>query len=397
MKIATSWSIAPDAKAAFEETFATLTRKLGGYPSYLLVYFTDAYAAEDFQLPLGALPAGVKVHGCTSCQGVMTEEGVHAQNGYALALLGIQDAPGAYGVGCCQQGAAPREAARTALTRALADADRTGELPDYLWLNASPGNEEQVILGLQDVVGANVPIVGGSAADNDVAGRWQLLTRAAVETDAVVVSVLFPSGRSAYSFQSGYTPNVLKGTVTSATGRVIHTIDHKPAADVYNIWTGGLLDDVLPAGGNVLLKTTLTPLGRVAGKVGEVSYFSLSHPDAVHADGSLSLFTHVEPGQEMFLMRGSIDGLVTRAARVAQAAIELEDLDTDDLLGAIIVYCAGCMLTVQDRMPEVVEKLNQTLGGKPFIGIFTFGEQGCLLDGTASHGNLMISSLVFAS
>jgi hypothetical protein len=396
MKIATSWSTAPDTKAAFEECFAALTNKLDGYPSYLLIYFTERYPAASLLAALEGLPAEVKVHGCTSCQGVMTEEGVHSDDGRALALLGIRDAQGAYGVGCCPQGTTPREAARTALIRALVDAGRPGEQPDYVWLNASPGHEEQVILGLQDVVSTEVPIVGGSAADNDVAGRWQLLTRNGVETDAVVVSVLFPSCRSTYSFQSGYSPNAHRGIVTSASGRVIHTIDQQPAAAVYNTWTRGLLDAVLPMGGNVLMRTTLTPLGRVAGTVGDVSFFTLSHPDSVGADGSLSLFTQVEAGQEMFLMTGSKDGLVTRAARVTQAAIELEDFAPDQLHGAIIVYCAGCMLTVQERMPEVVEKLNRTLDGKPFIGIFTFGEQGCLLDGSASHGNLMISSLVFA-
>ena len=62
----------------------------------------------------------------------------------------------------------------------------------------------------------------------------------------------------------------------------------------------------------------------------------------------------------------------------------------------MVVYCAGCMMTVQQRLPEVAAELNTALGGKPYIGIFTFGEQGCLLDGHPAHGNLMISSLVFA-
>jgi hypothetical protein len=81
---------------------------------------------------------------------------------------------------------------------------------------------------------------------------------------------------------------------------------------------------------------------------------------------------------------------------VAKAAVDRGGFAADAILGAVVVYCAGCMMTVQDRLPDVVAELNNSLGGKPFIGIFTFGEQGCLLDGHASHGNLMISSLVFA-
>lgn len=404
VRIATSWSTAPDAKSAFEQALAVLLGKIEGYPSLLFVYFTELYPAEAILAALDFLPLEVKVHACTSCQGVMTEDGVHGEDGRALALFGIRDGDGAYGVGKSAKADTPRAAAGAALLLALADAGRLGELPDLIWLNAAPGHEEQVLLGIQDVVGIDIPIIGGSAADNGVAGRWQLLTRHGVDNDAVVVSVMFPSCRTACSFQSGYVPSGRRGIATSVSGRVVHEIDHRPAAEVYNHWTGGLLDAVLPDGGNILALTTLAPLGRVSGHVsghvsgrgGDASYFTLSHPDAVLADGSLRLFTEIEAGQELFLMSGSRDSLIARAARVTEAAIELEAFDSRAVLGAMIVYCAGCMLTVRDRMQQVVDELNQALDRKPFIGIFTFGEQGNLHGGGATHGNLMIPSLVFA-
>lgn len=397
MRIATSWSTAPETKTAFEEALANLISKMGGYPSLLFVYFTERYPAESILTALASLPPEVKVHGCTSCQGVMTEDGVHSEDGRALALFGILDADGVYGVGACVQGSTPRGAASTALTLALTDAGRPGELPDLIWLNAPPGHEELVLQGIQDVVGMDIPIVGGSAADNEVAGRWHLLTRNAVDNDAIVISVMFPSCRVACSFQSGYSPSGQHGIATAVSGRVIHAIDNRPAAEVYNSWTDGLIDAIVPTGGNILSLTSLMPLGRVAGRVGDASYFTLSHPDAVLADGSLRLFTDVEQGQELFLMTGSKESLIARAARVTEAAIELESFDSREVHGVVMVYCAGCMLTVQDRMPQVVDAMNRTLGGKPFIGIFTFGEQGSILGGGASHGNLMISSLVFSS
>ena len=63
--------------------------------------------------------------------------------------------------------------------------------------------------------------------------------------------------------------------------------------------------------------------------------------------------------------------------------------------GALVIYCAGCMLTVQDRMGEVAQGVCQVLGDKPFLGSFTFGEQGCFIGGSNHHGNLMISVVVF--
>lgn len=396
MRIATSWSTSADGNSAFNDAFADLVAKLGDRPSHVLLYFTEGYRAESLLEEIKRLPAGIKVHGGTSCRAVMTEEGMHCEDGRALALFGIRDPDGAFGVGAAPLGDATRQAAQQALHAALADAGRPGELPALIWMNAAPGNEEQVLAGIADLVGTGVPVLGGSVADDAVAGRWRLLTRDTVFSDGVVISVLFPTLRTSYSFQSGYAPVPPGGTVTSATGRVVHSIDGRPAAEIYRAWTGSLLDDVPASGGNVLALTTLAPLGRLVGRIGEFAYYTLCHPNEILADGSMSLFAELGTDEQLFLMSGSKESLISRAGRVMQAAIDLERLQADQVMGAVVVYCAGCMLTVQDRMDEVAKSLDETLRRKPFIGIFTFGEQGCLLEGQATHGNLMISSLVFA-
>ena len=186
-----------------------------------------------------------------------------------------------------------------------------------------------------------------------------------------------PDSDLSSSLQSGYLPTLHSGIVTSITGRVVNTIAHRTAAEVYREWTDGLLDGVPAAGGNILALTTLAPLGRMLGKVGEVPFYTLSHPDALLPNGSLSLFSEVAVGEEVVLMAGSRESLVARASRMRKAAVDLGGFLADAIRGAVVVYCAGCMMTVQDRLPDVVAKLNASLGGRPFIGIFSFGEQGC--------------------
>jgi hypothetical protein len=85
------------------------------------------------------------------------------------------------------------------------------------------------------------------------------------------------------------------------------------------------------------------------------------------------------------LMKGTLESLVSRAGRVADRARQ-----KGRCIGGLVTYCAGCMLAVDDRMPEVVDSVNSVLRA-PFLGIFTFGEQGALLGPRAYHGNLMIS------
>ncbi len=42
--------------------------------------------------------------------------------------------------------------------------------------------------GIEETVGSNVPIVGGSAADNTIEGHWQQFANGQVYTDGVIVT-----------------------------------------------------------------------------------------------------------------------------------------------------------------------------------------------------------------
>jgi hypothetical protein len=97
-------------------------------------------------------------------------------------------------------------------------------------------------------------------------------------------------------------------------------------------------------------------------------------------------------------MKGSKDALVTRPKRVVESALRNTPAGGHDerIVGGLVIYCAGCMLTIKDRMGEVVESFASAMGARiPFLGGFTFGEQGCFFGGENRHGNLMISVLLF--
>lgn len=49
---------------------------------------------------------------------------------------------------------------------ALSRVNRSGELPSLVLLHATPGIEETLIESIDNKFGSQVPIIGGSAADN---------------------------------------------------------------------------------------------------------------------------------------------------------------------------------------------------------------------------------------
>lgn len=393
MKIANAWSTAENTEEAVRTAYDKVYRELDGPPDWLVVYTSVKHDVLAVMNTLHRIAPDVSLHGGTSCLGVMTEDGFHTVNGVGLGLFGLKDPAGRYGVGSIENSDDPRAAGAAAAREALAAAGVTDKAPAMIWLTSAPGVEEDVLSGIEDVVGSHVPIAGGSSADNTISGEWKQFVNGRVYSRGIVVSALFPSTRLHSCFRSGYYPTGHSGVVTGASGRILHTIDNRPAAEVYNEWTdGGLKGRAI--GDNVLEATALRPLGRPK-EIGAMTLYRLSHPETLTANGGLSLFTNIEVGEKIALMSGSRAGLIARSGVIAGYALERAGISSDQVAGALVIFCAGCMLTLQDEMEKAASRIREALGGNPFLGAFTFGEQGCLVDNTNYHGNLMTSVIVF--
>jgi len=397
--VSAATSAQPDVGPALAELHAALGIAERGRPDFLAVHASLAWDVDS--LRAGALDAlaGGHLHGGTSCRGVMGNGGARLSDRAGVGAFAIWDADGDFGSGSAELGADPRAAAAAATRDALAAAGRVGEAPELIWLTAAPGSEELVLSGIIDVVGAHPRIMGGSAADDDVSGNWRQFDATGVRSDGVVVSVLFTSRPVSLSYQNGYAPAGPSAEVTRVEGRRILTLDHRPAADVYAEWIAACGADPLPEVGaqavSILAESTFQPLGRVAGALNGVEQFALVHPAERHADGSLVVFADVSQGERVWLMKGSPESLVARAGRVAaQAAHHRLNRDAP-VAGALVIFCGGCMLAITDQMDRVAAEVDRALEGRPFLGIFTFGEQGVLASGGVEHANLMISCAAF--
>ncbi|XYI00212.1 FIST signal transduction protein [Sorangium sp. So ce1128] len=393
MKMATASSTAGSADAAFAEAMSALRASLGGEPDHVFLSYTEAYDLDELARATAALPASVRVHGSSSCLSVMTAAGIHGAGGPGLALFGIADAQGAYGAAAEPIGESPRAAAACAARRAMEDAGREGKPPALFWLTAPLGVEEQILLGIEDAVGPDVPVFGGSSAANSLDGVLSQLEHGKAHRGAVLLSALYPSGEIAHAFSSGYTPTEHRGWVTRSEGRRVPEIDGLPAAEVYNRWTDGLFSAQL-GGGSIAAESSLSPLGRPSGWAGKVPQYLLIHPNAVDKDNALTFGVHINEGDELVLMAGSREGLLGRIQSVAGAALEAARPSFQPQ-GALVIFCAGCMLAVRDDIERVVQGMAAALGPTPFLGTFTFGEQGCFVRGKNQHANLSIAVVLF--
>ncbi len=392
MRIRTMQAVGGDPEESVAELHRAFRSEDQRRPDFLALHFavgTDAVGLHNAAIDKfgdGAL------HGGSSCLGIMTETGANIETGAAVGGLAIWDADGSYGTGSAELGNNAFKAAQQATEAAIVAAQRIGEVPDLVWLTVAPGREEQVVDGIRSVIGPSALIVGGSSADNDVSGQWAQFGPSQIHGDGVVVSALFPSTPGSSFYQSGYAPTGDSGRVTRVSGRRLFEIDGQPAAEVYHRWTGGSVSMAKTEPLSILAETALCPLGRITREIAGVPFHLLAHPAVAYPDGSLDLFADLNHGDQIWQMQGSADSLVTRAGRIARQARE----DAGGAIsGALIVYCGGCMLAMRGRMDEVRSSIVDALGEVPWLGVFTFGEQGVPPGGAASHGNLMISCTAF--
>jgi len=378
----------------------------GSAQRFLYVFYGCEHDGDALHRHLSGRYPGAAILGGTSCNGVMAGGEIWGPD--SAGVLSIADDAGEYGVAQEPLGDDPAAAAEAALQAALADAGCPDEVPDLIFVTQAPGREEAVIEGLRRIVGDQCPIIGGSSADNTVSGNWRQLGPQGAQRDSVVVGVLFPSGGVGFSFQGGYAPagpsgvvtqvaydrTGQSGTVTKSRGRQIVEIDGRPAALVYNDWIGRRLDDKLAAGGSILADTTMWPIAVEHGQVNGVPNFLLIHPEAILPGGVLSTFAEVGVGTRVYSMRGERDRLIDRAGRVVVEAASRLAGGPERLAGGLLIYCAGCMMAVGEEMTQVASQAERGFAGMPYVGCFTFGEQGCLIDRNV-HGNLMISAIAF--
>ena len=397
MKLETTWGRNGTDYREVTRALDELEAALGEPPDIVFLHGSERCNPRSIVEMTTSRWPNVRLHGGSSGLGIMTR-GQFQPDVTSFGLLGIVDHKGAYGVGSAVMGDDPREEVKQALRQALEGAGRPGEVPSFVLLTAPPGHEEDLLLGIADVVGAHVPVTGGSSGDDGVKGNWWQAANRSVGNALVVVTALFPAGAVVSSFQAGYEVTNLSGKITRASGRQLHEIDGRPAAEVYNEWTGGAIADIVVGGGKIVQKTSaLHPLGRRAGTSGGAVEYVMSFLDTVLPDGTLTLFTEAREGETVWAMRGTDDSLLGRAGRVARASLDAlsQEGARGRVVGALVVFCCASAVYVRERMPEVVASLDVTLGDRPYLGTFTFGEQGRFLAGGNRHGNMMISVVLF--
>lgn len=374
-----------DARLAGKEAAAQAKKGLSK------VKLAFAYASADYNLNdmLAGIAEefpGVPVIGNTSFTGVITPAGYITGDKGFLAILTLDDDTLSVGVAASERGSDPRTTGHRIAEKAMAAAGKTVP-PDYFYMVASPAEEEFYLKGITEVIG-RVPFFGGSAADNEIAGKWKLYTDAGTFADGVAVAFFYTGKPFANEFTGAYRETKDCGIITKIKGnRTLMEIDGEPALKKYAAWRA--LDADSLKGGALLGASVVSPIG-VKDPLGDLVV--IRHPMHGNDDYSINVGNNLAVNTAAIRMEASVDELINAAGDTFG---KLKKKFPAKAGAYLLVHCGGRRAAIGDRIDEVAQQLIQEADGVPFIAEFTFGEYGYADDGRNACGGLMLSFSAF--
>jgi len=380
LKTKVGYSENPDAYASGVET-ATMANVIEN-PSVGL-FFTSCNQDQN-KLMEGAksVLGNVPIIGCTSSAAICTQDGyLNKETGYSGMMLFGGDVE-VVTAGSKQTDETPREVGRRVAKEAISKRKGADKEPDFFFMTASPANEEEYLEGIQDVIG-NIPVFGGSAADNTVEGKWSILNNGEAFADGVSIAIFYTDGEMKNLYTGAYHETNNVGVITKVRDeRTLVEIDHKPALKVYAEWTGKDVESL--KGNNLLTETICAPLG-VKDPIGKVT--AVRHPMFGNDDYSMNIGANLAENTAVIQLSNSPEGILKANEETIKS---LNNLMTTTPNSYFLVHCGGRRLglalsKIEDQIYPEVKKV---IPDKEFLMVFTFGEYG-----TGDHSSNTVGGL----
>jgi hypothetical protein len=251
--------------------------------------------------------------------------------------------------------------------------------------DALAGDQQEMIRGAYGVLGATVPIVGGGAGDDLRMMTSRQFHGAEIMQDAVVAATIGTRGPIGVSLRHGWQRCGDTMVVTASAGNDVHTLDDRPALDVYldrHCAPDGIADD--PA---AFAEFGLTRPLAVARR-GDVAVRHVFGADP--ATRSLICAGHVPMGAAAWFATG--DTASTLDATDAACADALAQLGGHAPLALLLFNCAGRRALMGDAGVLAERQVIERRAGRAAVGgFYTYGEIARLRGVSGFHNQAVVA------
>ena len=391
LKTKVGYSTLKDSYAKGKE--AAKNANVGMRPKLGMMYCSCNDDVEEVVNGAMSSMKGAPIIGCTSSGMIMTNDGIiESEDGFA-GLMSFDDKNINIGVAAHKAGKNAREIGRKVARAAVENAGENYS-PNYFYMVASPKEEEDYLMGIQDVIG-RVPMFGGSAADDTVEGNWKIFCNDQVFSDGVAVAFFYTDNDIVTSYTGAYRDTENYGLITEVKNdRTLVKIDGVSALKKYADWIGKKPSEL--KGQNLLVASITKPLG-VKDPLGNLTV--VRHPmfgddmgTRTTTDDVINLGNKVVEKTAIVQLEATVDELIKSTKTTLK---DVKSQLSTEPAGYFLVHCGGRKLGIGDRIDEVYKNLVEEAHGVPFITVFTFGEYGYDEHSANICGGLMLSFTAF--
>ena len=391
LKTKVGYSTLKDSYAKGKE--AAKNANVGMRPKLGMMYCSCNDDVEEVVSGAISSMKGAPIIGCTSSGMIMTNDGIiESEDGFA-GLMSFDDKNINIGVAAHKAGKNAREIGRKVARQAVENAGENYS-PNYFYMVASPKEEEDYLMGIQDVIG-RVPMFGGSAADDTVEGNWKIFCNDQVFQDGVAVAFFYTDNDIVTSYTGAYRDTENYGLITEVKNdRTLVKIDGVSALKKYADWIGKSPSEL--KGQNLLVASITKPLG-VKDPLGNLTV--VRHPmfgddmgTKTTTDDVINLGNKVVEKTAIVQLEATVDELIKSTKTTLK---DVKSQLSTEPAGYFLVHCGGRKLGIGDRIDEVYKNLVEEARGVPFITVFTFGEYGYDEHSANICGGLMLSFTAF--
>ena len=391
LKTKVGYSTLKDSYAKGKE--AAKNANVGMRPKLGMMYCSCNDDVEEVVSGAMSSMKGAPIIGCTSSGMIMTNDGIiESEDGFA-GLMSFDDKNMNIGVAAHKAGKNAREIGRKVARAAVENAGENYS-PNYFYMVASPKEEEDYLMGIQDVIG-RVPMFGGSAADDTVEGNWKIFCNDQVFQDGVAVAFFYTDNDIVTSYTGAYRDTENYGLITEVKNdRTLVKIDGVSALKKYADWIGKKPSEL--KGQNLLVASITKPLG-VKDPLGNLTV--VRHPmfgddmgTKTTTDDVINLGNKVVEKTAIVQLEATVDELIKSTKTTLK---DVKSQLSTEPAGYFLVHCGGRKLGIGDRIDEVYKNLVEEARGVPFITVFTFGEYGYDEHSANICGGLMLSFTAF--
>ena len=392
LKSQVGYSINPDSYYAGVDTASQTIKDLAN--AKLGLIFTSVKNDTKEVIKGIKTVTDMPIIGCTSSGCIMVKDGIISSKNGFTGMMALDDENLKVGVAGHAAGKNPRAIGRKVAIEAVQNAGTT-RAPAYFYMVASPRQEEDYLMGIQDVIG-RVPMFGGSAADDTVEGKWKIICNDKTFTDGVAVAFFYTDNEIATAYTGAYRETSNVGLITEVRdNRTLVSIDGVSALKKYASWIEENPQDL--RGQNLLTASITKPLG-VKDPLGNLMV--VRHPmfgndmgTRTVTDDTITLGNKVVEKTAIIQLESTVDELIYSTGETVKKA--KEQLYSDPA-AYFLVHCGGRKLAIGDRIDEVHKHILKETKNVPFITIFTFGEYGYSEHSANICGGLMLSFTAFA-